>query len=556
MAVESIPNPAVLNQAFQHEICSSDGSSVKFGSLFGADDHSTLPTQQVLVIFIRHFFCGNCQEYIRRLSSAESPFHPSQKTASTTNAHSTTNSSKVVARSAPAVIVIGPGLPSLIKSYANVTQCPYPIYSDPSTRLYDMLGMYRTLSLGDKAPEYIQHSLLAGAVKSAWQIVRRVGTGDAMGGGDWHVNGGEFVFVRTDQGHGSLRREGFRSASSSKPVTVQACSMSRGGPATGSQINDLGWEVDWCHRMLNSRDHTEIHDLQYHTNLSKPSAQKNVRGDPPPRTILVNHKPRAQSDSSLQNYSSACRGSCPGPDIPRYRDEVLLNQTAQRPHSRLTSTPRSRSSSISSTLARTPPVLTRARTASGSESRDSNILPDVPEPHARASSPIVEEQDESKPRKSFTANIVDHLEVLMRAKSTSARSARSKRKASIGGIFHSGSTSLNLSRHRPHSRVSDFPSDPSPKSSNYSRPGSRSSTRSRSPSESLQKTSPHPPTIKRARTFSLSRVSMKKGAAKIDENGVMLVDGVEFVNVIAVKARIERVDSGIGHVDNGALAQR
>lgn len=48
----------------------------------------------------------------------------------------------------------------------------------------------------------------------------------------------------------------------------------------------------------------------------------------------------------------------------------------------------------------------------------------------------------------------------------------------------------------------------------------------------------------------------------MDENGVMLVDGVEFVNVISVKARVdatmskadgsrvgrvERVDGGLGH---------
>jgi len=36
------------------------------------------------------------------------------------------------------------------------------------------------------------------------------------------------------------------------------------------------------------------------------------------------------------------------------------------------------------------------------------------------------------------------------------------------------------------------------------------------------------------------------GAVQMDETGVMLVDGVEFVNVISLKARVERVDSGLG----------
>jgi hypothetical protein len=34
--------------------------------------------------------------------------------------------------------------------------------------------------------------------------------------------------------------------------------------------------------------------------------------------------------------------------------------------------------------------------------------------------------------------------------------------------------------------------------------------------------------------------------AEMDEHGIMVVDGVEFVNVIRVKARVERVDSGLG----------
>jgi hypothetical protein len=55
------------------------------------------------------------------------------------------------------------------------------------------------------------------------------------------------------------------------------------------------------------------------------------------------------------------------------------------------------------------------------------------------------------------------------------------------------------------------------------------------------------PTLSRTLSFSaprpLSRKAKGKGHVELDENGVMLVDGVEFVNVISLRAR---VDSGFG----------
>ncbi|EXJ80100.1 hypothetical protein A1O3_08386 [Capronia epimyces CBS 606.96] len=407
MAVETIPDPAMLKEAFGHGVYSSDGSRVQFGSLFGAGDDSRPAERQVLVIFIRHFFCGNCQEYVRRLSSPESPFHPSRKRVNVTDTHSTASLSEAVTGSPPAVILIGPGLPSLIPSYAELTQCPYPVYADPSTRLYSILGMHRTLSLGPKTPGYIQHSLVRGAVKSAWQVVKRVGSGDAMGGGDWDVNGGEFLFVRHDHGASSARR---------------AASSTRAGSAPP------GWEVHWCHRMLNSRDHTEPVDLQYHTCSSTSSGQGNARANPLPHSILVDRK---------QGYSSNCRGSCPGPDIPRFREQVLLNQASHGLQPRRLGRTGSRCKSSGSCRAELPTVVPSARAAPQSEMRASSFLTAGTQPPARPSSPI-EEEDEPRSRKSFTASIVDRVGVLVRTRSVSTRPARSATQRSGGGIFRRG----------------------------------------------------------------------------------------------------------------------
>lgn len=95
------------------------------------------------------------------------------------------------------IVIIGCGSPTLIPMYIEQTSCHYPIYADPTRRLYNVLGMTRTLSLGKKDPDYIQHTLVAGAIKSIVQGVKRIGSGDALQAGDMRQVGGEFIFEST-----------------------------------------------------------------------------------------------------------------------------------------------------------------------------------------------------------------------------------------------------------------------------------------------------------------------------------------------------------------------
>lgn len=99
--------------------------------------------------------------------------------------------------------------------YTATTSCPFPVYADPSHKLYDYLGMTRTLNLGKK-PNYIHSNLFVTSVQS---IVQSLKTGDkALKGGDFKQVGGEFLF-----------EDG---------------------------------EVKWVHRMRNTRDHAEIEELR------------------------------------------------------------------------------------------------------------------------------------------------------------------------------------------------------------------------------------------------------------------------------------------------------
>lgn len=150
-----------------------------------------------LIIFVRHFFCGNCQEYLRELSASVTP-------------------ESLLALPEPSFItVIGCGRPELIDMYTATTNCPFPIYADPTRKLYEALGMTRTLELGKK-PAYIQSNLLVTSVQS---VIQGLSTGNkALKGGDFKQVGGEFLF-----------EEG---------------------------------KCVWAHRMRNTRDHAEVDTLR------------------------------------------------------------------------------------------------------------------------------------------------------------------------------------------------------------------------------------------------------------------------------------------------------
>ncbi len=682
MAIEAMPNPSTLRQAFEHEIYSSDGAPLSFGSLFntGHQGDERQPSTSILVIFIRHFFCGNCQEYIRRLSSPDSPFHPSRQQ------HAYLNFSKPTTTPPPSVVIIGPGSPSLLASYSSRTQCAFPVYADPSTQLYDILGMHRTLSMGAKSPEYIQHSLFSGAVKSAWQIVKRVGNGDAMDGGDWQVNGGEFLFVWTDPlsttqhvhahaRHRSRSRSRSKSNSPPAPATRSQPSASERVPssATGliaatsrssvagscsSTINSTGkWETRWCHRMLNSRDHTELADLQYHASASVfaslPSSSRpgsRANSPSPLRSILVNgntntdtdtkpHQPRhstkhhSKTRSLTRSYSSDCLGSCPGPDVPKSHEEALLNQAlySARAHAR----PSSKTSQRTT-------VVNRPRSSSRTQHHPqrSKSVASTTRPESKATQYTLAEEEEEQeeeerdgvqPRKSFTTTLASRVGMVIRSKSLSSakshshhyprgprtallgeddivaadgepepepaedllvvESSGSGTKRSISSLIRSASkkdknknktkavrrpqtatptpvpgpgpvpvpTSASSQHERSDSAVSVSLSKTSPADENgvpAPMPESTKETKRANPISSLRpslslsrkpKPKANKTTTTTTRTTTKLRTKTKtrqRNTIEMDDNGIMLVDGVEFVNVISLKARVDRVDSG------------
>lgn len=184
------PTKGDLEKVADLPVLDKDGKKYTFKSLYADNENGP---RRVLVIFIRHFFCGNCQDYLRTFASSITP-------------------DSLSALSPPTeVVVIGCGQPHLIPMYVQETGCPFPMYADPTRKIYHLFRMTSTLHLG-KTPQYSQRSLLSMAVSSFLQELKS--GRNMLSGGDFRQVGGEFLFQNG--------------------------------------------KVTWCRRMRNTRDHAEI----------------------------------------------------------------------------------------------------------------------------------------------------------------------------------------------------------------------------------------------------------------------------------------------------------
>ncbi|KAL8305146.1 hypothetical protein RB597_003944 [Gaeumannomyces tritici] len=166
-----LPSAATLHKIENYTVLDRHGKSHTFRSLYTGRNVA----RRVLLIFVRHFFCGNCQEYLRTLSASITPEALLQLPISTF------------------IAVVGCGDPGLIDMYVRETGCPFPVYADPTRRLYDELGMVRTLAMGQR-PAYMRKSMLLSALSSVAQGLRQVPSGKATKAGDHRQIGGEFLF--------------------------------------------------------------------------------------------------------------------------------------------------------------------------------------------------------------------------------------------------------------------------------------------------------------------------------------------------------------------------
>ncbi|RAK75974.1 peroxiredoxin-like family protein [Aspergillus fijiensis CBS 313.89] len=171
------PKPDSLYEAYEIELQSSAGGSIRFGDLI-AGKGSNITT---LVIFIRHFFCIYDQSYVRTLSH-----HLSDSLLASLPDPGSGGPCQV--------IIIGCGDPARIVPYVAETAARFPVYTDPTGRIYSELRMNRTVRGITRPPAYTEVSFVRALGRTLRQMFSAGGWRRAFRGGPWNLNGGEWVF--------------------------------------------------------------------------------------------------------------------------------------------------------------------------------------------------------------------------------------------------------------------------------------------------------------------------------------------------------------------------
>ncbi|KAL4066937.1 AhpC/TSA antioxidant enzyme-domain-containing protein [Scleroderma yunnanense] len=165
----AMPTSKQLMDAASCVVIAENGIRVPFSDI--------LKDKKTIVIFIRHFWCAMCQDYMFSLSSTVDP--------------------KLLKQANTNLVVIGNGSFNMIKSYRQIFHTPFAIYTDPSMRLYSALGMMNPGKTSAKSQikrgSYVRHGNMSGLAMVVANAVR-VGMPIWEKGGDPAQLGGEFVF--------------------------------------------------------------------------------------------------------------------------------------------------------------------------------------------------------------------------------------------------------------------------------------------------------------------------------------------------------------------------
>jgi hypothetical protein len=137
--------------------------------------------------------------------------------------------------------VIGCGSYQPIKTYAEQSASKYPIYTDPTLRLHEILKFKYNLSTGGKGDEQRDYMRIAGSVMArTWASVRMaLGHLDHVNYvGPKSLNGGEVII----------------SAGKLSPPNPQF-------PCASSAEQSTDGECEYIYRMQNTVDHTNVSKL-------------------------------------------------------------------------------------------------------------------------------------------------------------------------------------------------------------------------------------------------------------------------------------------------------
>lgn len=236
----AIPPFSQLNHAASLSIFTENGDRILFGSIFAQ--------RRTIVIFIRHFWCPLCQDYMSSLSSLVKP----------EMLQSNKDSIKEVQ-----LVVISNGAHAMIGKYRKIFELPFTMYTDPSLAIYTALGMGR-----DKGGHAREHG-------------RRhhgsISDGLALGA---H----EYIEEQETSGDGDYVKHGLIGGIAM--VVVRAFKVGMPVWEKGGDIGQLGGEFvfgpgltcSYAHRMQNTKGHAPIKDVLNAAGIVLPPLQPHQEG--------------------------------------------------------------------------------------------------------------------------------------------------------------------------------------------------------------------------------------------------------------------------------------
>lgn len=125
-------------------VLDASGRRVTFGALFRE--------RRAVVVFVRHFLCYVCKEYVEDLAKIPKSF---LREADVT------------------LIVIGQSSYHHIEPFCKLTGYSHEIYVDPEREIYKRLGMKRGEEISSSSGQspHIKSNLLSGSLQSLWRAV-------------------------------------------------------------------------------------------------------------------------------------------------------------------------------------------------------------------------------------------------------------------------------------------------------------------------------------------------------------------------------------------------
>ncbi|KAJ3497950.1 hypothetical protein NLJ89_g10280 [Agrocybe chaxingu] len=160
----ALPTAAQIADAAAHYVTGEDGKHVSFGSLFRK--------QRTVVVFIRHFWCPLCQDYMSALTTLVKPEMlladsedadwekiaveeameaKGEKPGEKENVEEKDRERK---KQKVEFVIISNGAYGMIAKYKQIFALPFKVYTDPSLAVYKALGMGRE---GDLLAQQYQH---------------------------------------------------------------------------------------------------------------------------------------------------------------------------------------------------------------------------------------------------------------------------------------------------------------------------------------------------------------------------------------------------------------